>query len=95
MLEISIRLIWINLNNHFIPSKHTGERNFHYDMCGKAPHVSVTKLPPRCCHIFTDKGNGRRTNRKKTAKKCLSGVYPVMKKVSMAMRVFAECVRSA
>ena len=47
MLEISIRLIWVNVNNHFIPSKHTGERNFRYDMCDKAPHVSVTKLPPK------------------------------------------------
>ena len=26
----------------------------------------------RCCHILTDKGNGRRTDRK-NAKKCLSG----------------------
>ena len=45
-----------------------------------------------CCHISTDNGYGRRTDRK-NATFFLSGVHPVMKVVSMAMRVFAERVR--
>ena len=41
-----------------------------------------------CCHILTDKGNGRRTDRKNAKK-----VYPVVKVVSVAMKVLAEGVR--
>ena len=44
----------------------------------------------RCCHILTDKGNGRRTDRKNA-----KNVYPVVKVVSVAMNVVAEGVRSA
>ena len=42
-----------------------------------------------CCHILTDKGNGRRTDRKNA-----QNVYPVVKVVSVAMKVLAEGVRS-
>ena len=44
----------------------------------------------RCCHISSDSVNGRRTDRKST-----KNVYPVVKVVSVAMKVVAECVRSA
>ena len=44
----------------------------------------------RCCHISPDSVNGRRTDRKST-----KNVYPVVKVVSVAMKVVAECVRSA
>ena len=44
----------------------------------------------RCCHISPDSVNGRRTDRKNT-----KNVYPVVKVVSVAMKVVAECVRSA
>ena len=43
-----------------------------------------------CCHISPDSVNGRRTDRKNT-----KNVYPVMKVVSVAVRVVAEGVRSA
>ena len=44
----------------------------------------------RCCHISPVSVNGRRTDRKST-----KNVYPVVKVVSVAMKVVAECVRSA
>ena len=50
--------------------------------------VTNTYNLKRCCHILTDKGNGRRTDRNLHAK----NVYPVVKVVSVAMKVFAEDV---
>ena len=44
----------------------------------------------KCGHISPDSVNGRRTDRKNT-----KNVYPVMKVVSVAMKVVTECVRSA
>ena len=44
----------------------------------------------RCCHISPDSVNGRRTDRKS-----IKNVYPVVKVVSVAMKVVAECVKSA
>ena len=51
---------------------------------------SYVIYPLRCCHISPDSVNGRRTDRKST-----KNVYPVVKVVSVAMKVVAECVRSA
>ena len=42
-----------------------------------------------CFHTLTDKGNGRRTDRKN-----VKNVYPVMEVVSMAVNVDAEVIRS-
>ena len=44
----------------------------------------------RCCLISPDTVNGRRTDRKSA-----KNVYPVVKVVLVAMKVVAECVRSA
>ena len=44
----------------------------------------------RCCHISPDSVNGRRTDRKNT-----KNVYPVVKVVSVAMKVVIESVGSA
>ena len=42
-----------------------------------------------CCHILTDKGNGRQTDRKSA-----KNVYPVMEVVSVAVKIIAEVARS-
>ena len=52
--------------------------------------VKMTISMLRCCHISPDSVNGRRTDRKST-----KNVYWVVKVVSVAMKVIAECVRSA